>query len=107
MKNNPLIYVMALGLVAIVGTGIGFGINAALGSDDSTPVSTEPAQARVTTPQPEPTEAQGLSADVTIEPDPDYERALRSAGISRRGWQTDFSRHTVPYDEILSGGVPP
>ena len=106
MKNNPLIYVMALGLVAIVGTGIGFGINAALGSDDSTPVSTEPAQARVTTPQPEPTEAQGLSADVTIEPDPDYERALRSAGISRRGWQTDFSRHTVPYDEILSGGVP-
>ncbi len=23
-----------------------------------------------------------------------------------RGWLTDWSRHTVPYDEIFSGGVP-
>ena len=103
MKNKPLIYVMALGLVAIVGTGIGFAV---LGSDDSTPVSAEPAQAKVTAPQPEPSEAKELSRDVVIEPDPDYESALRSAGISPRGWTTDFSRHSVPYSEILSGGPP-
>ena len=106
MKNKLLIYVMALGLVAIVGTGTGFGINAVLGSDDSTPVPTEPAQAKVTGPQPEPTEAGDLSAEVTVEPAPDFESALRSAGISRRGWLTDFSRHTVPYSEIMSGGPP-
>ena len=41
-----------------------------------------------------------------ISPDPDFESALRSARISRRGWETDFSLHTVPYDEILSGGPP-
>ena len=105
MKNKLLIYV--LGLVAIVGTGIGFGINAALGSDDSTAVSTEPVQAKVPVTHPTPaSQGQGLSAELTIEPDPDFESALRSAGISRRGWETDFSRHTVPYDEILSGGPP-
>ena len=43
---------------------------------------------------------------MTVEPDPDFERALRNAGISARGWETDFSRHTVPYGEILSGGPP-
>ena len=25
--------------------------------------------------------------------------------LQTRGWSTDFSRHTVPYDDILSGGV--
>ncbi len=103
MKNKPLIYLMALGLVAIVGTGIGF---TALGSGDSTPVSTEPAQASVGAPQHEPAEAKELVGDATIEPDPDFERALRRARISTRGWTTDFSRHSVPFSEILSGGVP-
>ena len=119
MNNKRTISLVALGLVAIVGTGIGFGINAAVGSDDSTPVSNGPAQAKVATPLPEPAQAevaaphtvpasevQGLSAEVTVEPDPDFEGALRSAGISRRGWLTDFSRHTVPYSEIISGGPP-
>ena len=41
-----------------------------------------------------------------VEPDPNYEDALDSARFSTRGWQTDFSLHTVPYDEFLSGGVP-
>ena len=120
MKNKRIISLVALGLVslglvAIVGTGIGFGINASLGSDDPTPVSTEPNQAKAAAvaaaeaaaPHPVPApEAEEVSAQVAIEPDPDYESELRSAGISARGWQTDFSRHTVPYSEILSGGVP-
>ena len=39
-----------------------------------------------------------------LERDPDYETALRVAGISTRRWLTDFTLHTVPYSEIRSGG---
>ncbi len=39
-----------------------------------------------------------------LERDPDYMEALRAAGISTRRWLTDFTLHTVPYDEIRSGG---
>ena len=106
MKNKSLIP-MGLGLVATVGIGIGFGIDLALSSDDSPETSTEPAQARAAAPHPAPAAGpQELTAQVTVEPDPDFERALRNAGISARGWETDFSRHTVPYGEILSGGPP-
>ncbi len=41
-----------------------------------------------------------------VEPDPDYQNALDSARFNRGQWLTDFSLHTVPYDEFLSGGVP-
>ncbi len=41
-----------------------------------------------------------------VEPDPDYKAALASARFRTAGWRTDFSRHTVPYSEIMSGGVP-
>lgn len=41
-----------------------------------------------------------------IEPDPDFKEKLARAGISTRGWETDFSLHSVPFDEILSGGPP-
>ena len=41
-----------------------------------------------------------------IEPDPDFKEKLARAGISTRGWETDFSLHIVPFDEILSGGPP-
>ena len=41
-----------------------------------------------------------------IQPDPDWERALRAAGLRVFTWKTDFSLHSVPYDEIISGGIP-
>ena len=41
-----------------------------------------------------------------VEPDPDYQNALDAARFPTGHWQTDFSLHTVPYDEFLSGGVP-
>ncbi len=41
-----------------------------------------------------------------VEPDPDFLTALRSARFSTRGWETDFSLHSVPYDEIIGGGPP-
>ena len=41
-----------------------------------------------------------------VEPDPDYQNALDAARFRTGNWLTDFSLHTVPYDEFLSGGVP-
>ena len=53
------------------------------------------------TPAAEPTQAPQLVA-----PDPNFQEELRRANLFTRGWMTDFSRHTVPYDEIISGGPP-
>ncbi|MCZ6788872.1 MAG: DUF3179 domain-containing protein [Chloroflexi bacterium] len=46
------------------------------------------------------------SADpnVTVLPDPNFREGLSQARISTSGWTTDFSLHSVPYSEILSGG---
>ncbi|MGB6850975.1 MAG: DUF3179 domain-containing (seleno)protein, partial [Thermoanaerobaculia bacterium] len=41
-----------------------------------------------------------------MEPDPDFGEELRQSRISTSGWKTDFSRHDLPFSEILSGGVP-
>ncbi len=38
-----------------------------------------------------------------ITQDPDFREELDAAGFSTRGWATDFSRHSVPYDEIIVG----
>ncbi len=50
----------------------------------------------------------GLPAKVTsvkvVEPDPNFEDELREARFSIRGWETDFSLHTVSFSEIFSGG---
>ncbi len=43
---------------------------------------------------------------VEVKPDLDYEENLKAAGINTRGWETDFSLHTVSYDSIKSGGPP-
>jgi len=37
-----------------------------------------------------------------VEPDPDFEEELRQAAISTSGWETDFSYHTVPYQEKIN-----
>ena len=39
-----------------------------------------------------------------VEPDPDFREGLALARFSTAGWKTDFSRHTVPFDEIIGGG---
>ena len=59
-------------------------------------------------PTTEPTDAATASASgpaPMVEPDPNYEDALDSAQFRTSVWETDFSLHTVPYDEFLSGGV--
>ena len=40
-----------------------------------------------------------------LEPDPLFRAKLDAAGFGTGGWRTDFSRHTVDFDEIISGGV--
>ena len=107
MKHKLTFSLVTLGLVGIIGIAIGFGINAALDSGDSLSIPATATPAEIAAPHPTPASgAQDVSTDVTVEPDPDYESALRSARISRSGWKTDFSRHTVPYSEIISGGPP-
>ena len=92
MKTKLIISLVALGLVAAVGTGTGLGLAGTFDSDDSSPAKVERPAA--TTPS------------AAVEPDPNFQEELRSARISTRGWETDFSRHSVPYSEIFSGGVP-
>jgi len=41
-----------------------------------------------------------------VEQDLDYEANLSSARFSLIGWKTDFSYHTVPFGDFLSGGPP-
>ena len=65
--------------------------NPTVGSD---PLTTATAAAPPDTPQPD------------IGAEPDWARELRQAGISASGWETNFSKHSVPYKEIFSGGVP-
>ena len=107
MKNKLRISLVAMGLVAIAATGIGISISVGSGSDDTPSVSTGPAPDQAVAADPSPGPASpNVSAGSVVEPDPDFEAALRSSRTSTRGWRTDFSRHTVPFDEILSGGVP-
>ena len=64
------------------------------------------------TPTPRPTLAGVGGKFVEVEPtglveqDLDFEAALRQARFSLIGWKTDFSYHTVPFDDFLSGGPP-
>ncbi len=48
----------------------------------------------------------GDADSASVVPDPDFQQKLNSARLSTRGWRTDFSLHTVPFDEISSGGPP-
>ena len=94
-----------MGLVTIVGIAGGLGLAGAFDPGDSSPTRVQRPPA-TPTPTPAPKPDKSPTSDKTVLPDPDFERALRRAGISPRGWKTDFSLHTVPYDEILSGGSP-
>ena len=102
--RKSIISLMAIGVVVIIGI-VGFGLAGAFDSGVSSPSSVQrPAAAPTHGPESGPIEVTGPTT--AIVPDPDFESALKRAGISRRGWKTDFSLHSVPYDEIRSGGPP-
>ena len=106
-----------LGLVAIIGAGVGLGMSGVFNSSDSPstllprPTST-PVPSPTPTPNPTPTPTPPSDAtdapaptptpsEDTVQPDPNFQEALKTARFTILGWRTDFSRHTVPYDEIL------
>ena len=93
-----LLYFIAIGLIAIVAT---FAVTGRGGESTTAPKQVHAARTAPTIEETsEPTE------EVVVEPDPDYKEALARARLRSSGWKTDFSRHTVRYDEIFSGGPP-
>ena len=101
-KKKLLISLVALGLVAAVGTGTGLGLAGTFDSDDSSPAKV----ARPATTSTPPLASDNPTSGSLVAPDPNFQEELKRAGISTRGWETDFSRHSVPFNEIFSGGVP-
>ena len=111
-RQNLPILLIASGLIGIVIIVASLGLIGALGSD--APSSTnvrEPTTSPSTTTTPIPTPMSETdvtsSPDERVAPDPNFKRELREARFSTSGWETDFSRHSVPYSEIISGGPPP
>ena len=125
MNRNKLFQSLAaLGVVVLIAALTGCGGVGAFGSSaiEFPPMISPPTDAGATspsiTPAPEakrstapaataaPGQAEAKATSGLVAPDPNFEEALREAGLSTRGWKTDFSRHTVPFTEILSGGPP-
>lgn len=87
-------------------------------AETPTPTERAPGLTPTPTPAPTPTAAAPASteppAEATPSPSPDAarqtpedaRREVARAGLTTRGWETDFSKHSVPYDEIFSGGPP-
>ena len=102
-KQNLTVSLIALGIVAVVGGITGLGLAGAFGSGETSPQGVRgPAVTPTPAPTPEPSDSPGDGPAVA--PDPDFREALASARFSIRGWETDFSRHSVPFSEIFSGG---
>jgi len=96
----------AAGIVAIIGTVGGLWVSGALDSRDSSPTVFRDVQP-ISPPSPiSPSETEPTGSSKLVDPDPNFQEELRRAGISSRGWTTDFSRHSVPFSEILSAGPP-
>ena len=99
MQKGLLIPIVGLALMIVVGGGLALSQLTDSGSGEtSTPKTLLPAATTAPIDASEP--------GVTVAPDPNYEEDLQQAGISTRGWTTDFSLHSVPYSEIISGGPP-
>jgi hypothetical protein len=110
MKIIPLILFAAIILASCAAPGL---------DRDPTPVSPLPPTEAVDTqspgqpaesPQPTseiaPADPAAPTASVTPETEAAQPTPDRPPASAEREFRTDFSRHTVPYSEILSGGVP-
>ncbi len=109
-RKNIFISVAVVGLAAVFGV-VGLGLAGGFDSGDSliggTPEPTSspsptvpPSGSTPTVPPPSETPTGDPGGVSSVTPDPDFRSALRGAGISTSPWKTDFSLHTVPFDEI-------
>ena len=93
--------------LATVATGLLLVGAACQSATQSEPPSVPGQLTTAVTPQPsleEPGSAGGETILPTPEDSAEIAAELRSAGISTSGWKTDFTRRSVPYSEIMSGG---
>ena len=132
-KNGILVFFIGVGVLALIGAVLGLVVSSSSDSDADETASRPATQDKTgKTSGPESTDADSvvrraetgnvqdhvaaLIADskaidrspeaVEVTRDPNYAQALSAARLFVGEWQTDFSLHTVPYSEILSGGVP-
>ena len=105
MGRGLRLTLLVLGILVIAGGGAGLAL--AWNLRQSGPnVAQQRVPANDRLPPASHTATNPTSGPATLSPDPDYLDELAGSGISTSGWKTDFTRHTVPYAEILSGGVP-
>ena len=113
MISKKMILVPAIGLVVIAVVAVGIVLAASGSPDDQSNAtvntsSTVAAQNRPAEPSINQHSRGSVGLDAVasalpkILPDPDYEEKIRKAGILTRGWRTDFSLHSLPYDEITT-----
>ncbi|MEE8465223.1 MAG: DUF3179 domain-containing protein [Dehalococcoidia bacterium] len=85
------------------------GVSPTVPNTDAAATATSPAATATSEASPtatrRPLAESGPGPSPIIEPDPLYQAELDASRLGISGWRTDFSRHTVAYDEILSGGV--
>ena len=134
-RKRWFVSLAGLGIVASISAGAALGVSGAFDSKDSPPSAVRQAPATSTpspdaalTPTPTPARVAPAAPDAgagqvhpptaaineptvpgvssLVAPDPNFQEELRKARINTRGWNTDFSRHSVPFNEILSGGPP-
>ena len=105
LNRGTLIPIVGLALVIFVGGGVALSQLTDSGSEESsTPQSLLPAATTAPTNASEPIVTS--EPGVTVAPNPNFREELSQAGISTSGWTTDFSLHSVPYSDIISGGPP-
>ena len=119
MNKKLIPSLAALTIAVIVAIGAGLGLSGALDSEGS---NSRPVRTPMPTPSgtsgPTPAAPSGLAnsgaptpgsldavdVDSKVAPDPDFREALDRARFFTRGWKTDFRLHSVPFEEIFSGG---
>ena len=99
MNSRTILWI--IGLVVLIGLFIYAGLNITSGEpfvQASTDESIEPVVAE----QPDPQQP-ATNPEVTIMTEDDRPSRLRTATAS---WNTNWNKHTIQYDELLSGGPP-
>lgn len=97
MERHPRVVLFALAALAVVACTSGQGVA-------SPAPATTPAEWPAASPAPSP--PQERAPTPTPRPTAESTPATDRLQVSTFGWKTDFSRHSVPLDEIVPGGPP-